>query len=655
MYKYFLPIKLNWSKIKKMKIYIWTLLILTLVACGSETKSNSRDNALSERLNKVKEENANSINLEATIKTIFVLDESIKNVRDVNEYKEYLYKFDMSGVAPEVVECFIKLVPILDNLYDSEIEKDINESIWTAFSDFGSITGVAVASGLQIYSGDVVNGGLNLVKAGTDALNTAGARYEKEVEITKRINKVKNKYLEYIKFSSPIFLKYMTEWDKLCAQRDQAYISLYNSNYSKVLEFSEKALKISSTDREATLLKGFSLLKLNNFDTGNSEGQLSDNIEIQNLLDNYFNNFPKSTAPAFILKGMFEYKKGDIESAMTSYDEASILYPKQAEELLDLANIFNIRSSIFRSVESEFISKSYMSMMEGFGNFSPNFQKAIIHNDLGNTNKALEEIKRHFFRRGNQVVQDYLPGDLNFCNKYLTDIFSKMFVEHPFVDIEVTKGSIIDPKNSLRVKMINNSDRFIENVRLFLCIHFTDTYKDSYQVFRVPDALNNLDAFSEKKFDEPLVVNYKWLDSEKEVPEDIVRVRGVIITDDIVSWIDEEGFKFKEAQENFNKYGIENTNFSSEMLQELNQAKVLVDRGYVYNDITFSITKKIIEFDPYVTINNINSINPIRPSEKLVDGNQLVYKFRTRKKIDELKDILLVTNQGSLNIPIPKK
>ncbi len=151
------------------------------------------------------------------------------------------------------------------------------------------------------------------------------------------------------------------------------------------------------------------------------------------------------------------------------------------------------------------------------------------------------------------------------------------------------------------------------------------------------------------------MVNYKWLDSEKEVPEDIVRVRGVIITDDIVSWIDEEGFKFKEAQENFNKYGIENTNFSSEMLQELNQAKVLVDRGYVYNDITFSITKKIIEFDPYVTINNINSINPIRPSEKLVDGNQLVYKFRTRKKIDELKDILLVTNQGSLNIPIPKK
>ena len=638
-----------------MKKYIWALFIATLVACNSEPKSNSTDNALSERLNKVKKENAKSINLEATIKTIFVLDEAIKNVKDVNEYKEYLYKFDMSGVAPEVVECFIKLVPILDNLYDSEIEKEINESLWLVFSELNDVEQTLINAGTQLVAKDYMGAALTALQARNDARKIGFKRYKKDLEIQKKIRDINNDYHEYLKFSSPIFLKYMSEWDKLCAQRDQAYISLYNSNYNKVLEFSEEALKISSTDREATLLKGFSLLKLNNFDIGNSEGQFSDNIEIQNLLDNYFNKFPKSTAPAFILKGMFEYKKGDIESAMTSFDEASILYPKQSEELLDLANIFNIRSSIFRSVESEFISKSYMSMMEGFGNFSPNFQKAIIHNDLGNTNKALEEIKRHFFRRGNQVVQDYLPGDLNFCNKYLTDIFSKMFVEHPFVDIEVSKGSIIDPKNSLRVKMINNSDRFIENVRLFLCIHFTDTYKDSYQVFRVPDALNNLDAFSEKKFDEPLVVNYKWLDSEKEVPEDIVRVRGVIITDDIVSWIDEEGFKFKEAQENFNKYGIENTNFSSEILQELNQAKVLVDRGYVYNDITFSITKKIIEFDPYVTINNINSINPIRPSEKLVDGNQLVYKFRTRKKIDELKDILLVTNQGSLNIPIPKK
>ena len=637
-----------------MKKLISTFFITLLLACNSDTKKNKTDNALNESLKKAKQENAKAINLEATIKTIFVLDEAIKNVKDVNEFKEYLYKFDMSGVAPNVIDCYQKLIPILNELYDEEVEKEINESLWLVFSELNDVEQTLINAGTQFIAKDYMGAALTTLQAKNDALKIGFKRYKKDLEIQKKIRDINNDYHDYLKFSSPIYLKYMTEWDKLCAQRDQAYISLYNSNYNKVLKFSEEALRISSTDREATLLKGFALLKLNNTNSGNSEAQLS-NTEIQNLLDNYFNRFPKSTAPAFVLKGIFEYKKGNIESAMTSFDEASILYPKQAEELLDLANIFKIRSSIFRSVESEFISKSYMSMMEGFGNFSPNFQKAIIHNNLGNSDKALEEIRRHFFRRGNQVVQDYLPGDLNFCNKYLTDIFSKMFVEHPFVDIEVSGGSIIDPKNSLRVKMINNSDRFIENVRLFLCIHFTDTYKDSYQVFRVPDALNNLDAFSEKKFDNPLVVNFKWLDIEKEVPGDIVKIRGVIITDDIVSWIDEEGFKFKEAQENFSKYGTENTNFSDDILKSLSQAKVLVDRGYVYNDITFSVTKKIIEFDPYVTINNINSINPIRPSEKLVNGNQLVYKFRTRKKVDDLKDILLVTNQGSLNIAIPKK
>ena len=262
MYKYFFSIKLNWLKIQIMKKYIWALFIVTLVACNSEPKSNSTDNALSERLNKVKKENAKSINLEATIKTIFVLDEAIKNVKDVNEYKEYLYKFDMSGVAPEVVECFIKLVPILDNLYDSEIEKEINESLWLVFSELNDVEQTLINAGTQFVAKDYMGAALTALQAGNDARKIGFDRYKKDLEIQKKIRDINNDYHEYLKFSSPIFLKYMSEWDKICAQRDQAYISLYNSNYNKVLEFSEEALKISSTDREATLLKGFSLLKL---------------------------------------------------------------------------------------------------------------------------------------------------------------------------------------------------------------------------------------------------------------------------------------------------------------------------------------------------------------------------------------------------------
>lgn len=638
-----------------MKKIILFISIIFFSACTESNSPNSQFTDLDEQLENSKTNNKNSLNLEATIKVIFTLDEAIKNVKDVQEYTEYLYQQDMTGVAPDVISSYQKLLPVLDNLYDAEAEKEVGESVWTAFSEFGSVTAVAVNSGIQIYKGDVIRGGLNLAKAGADAMSIAGDRYEREIEVLKKIKKVKETYLEYVKFSSPIFLKYMTQWDKLCAQRDQAYISLYNSNYQKVVEFADIALELSPNDRESILLKCFALLSLNNDNTiSNDEQKINQFKEIETILASYFEKFPSSTAPAFVLKGILEYQKGEIENAFTLFDEASILYPKQSEALLDLMNIFKIRGSIFRSVESEFIVKTYMSTMEGFGNFSPNFQKAIIHRNLGNKPEAIEEIKRHFFRRGNQVVQDYLPGDLNFCNKYLPTVFSEMFVERPFVDIEVSEGSLIDPKNSLRVKMTNNSNRTIENVRLFLCIHFTDSYKDNYQVFKVPDALNSLAPYSEKDFEEPLEVMYEWLGNKKIVPDDIVKLRGVIITDDIVSWIDEKGFKFQTAKDRSQEYNKLKTDLPKELISVLEKSEISVDQGYVYNDIVFTVPKELINSEPYVTINDINSINPIQSKSKQIDGQKLVYKFRTRVSVDNLKEIHIITKSGSLKIPIPK-
>ncbi|MGB1393241.1 MAG: hypothetical protein ACPG6G_03250 [Flavobacteriaceae bacterium] len=637
-----------------MNKFILLISIISLIACTESKSPDSQFTQLDQQLENSKTTNKKSLNLEATIKVIFTLDEAIKNVKDVQEYTEYLYKQDMRGVAPDVIGCYQKLLPVLDNLYDAEAEKEVGESVWTAFSEFGGVTAVAVNSGIQIVEGDVVRGSLNLAKAGADAMSIAGDRYEREVEVLKKIKKVKETYLEYVKFSSPIFLKYMTLWDKLCAQRDQAYISLYNSNYSKVVEFANTALELSPNDRESILLKAFALLSLNNSNISNDEQNIQQFEEIETILASYFERFPSSTAPAFVLKGILEYQKGEIENAFTLFDEASILYPNQSESLLDLMNIFKIRGSIFRSVESEFIVKTYMSTMEGFGNFSPNFQKAIIHSNLGNNTKAIEEIKRHFFRRGNQVVQDYLPGDLNFCNKYLPTVFSEMFVERPFVDIEVSEGSIIDPKNSLRVRMTNNSNRTIENVRLFLCIHFTDSYKDNYQVFKMPDALNSLLPYSEKDYEEPLEINYEWLGNKKIVPDDIVKLRGVIITDDIVSWIDEKSFKFQTAKDRSQEYNKLKTDLPNELISALEKSEISIDQGYVYNDITFSLPKELINFEPYVTINDINSINPIQPKSKQIDAQKLVYKFRTRVSVDNLKELHIITKSGSIKIPIPK-
>ena len=637
-----------------MKNFILFISIIFFSACTESNSPNSQLTDLDEQLENSKTTNNNSLNLEATIKVIFTLDEAIKNVKDVQEYTVYLYQQDMTGVAPDVISCYQKLLPVLDNLYDAEAEKELNEDLWLVFSEFVDVQQTLIDAGTQAYSQDYFGAALTALQARNDALQIGIKRYKKDLEINNKIRDINTRYLDYIKFSSPIFLKYMTQWDKLCAQRDQAYISLYNSNYPKVVEFADTALELSPNDRESILLKCFALLSINNNIITNDEQKITQFEEIEAILASYFEKFPSSTAPAFVLKGILEYQKGEIDNAFTLFDEASILYPKQSEALLDLINIFKVRGSIFRSVESEFIVKTYMSTMEGFGNFSPNFQKAIIHRDLGNKPEAIEEIKRHFFRRGNQVVQDYLPGDLNFCNKYLPAVFSEMFVERPFVDIEVSKGSLIDPKNSLRVKMTNNSNRTIENVRLFLCIHFTDSYKDNYQVFKVPDALNSLAPYSEKDFEEPLEVIYEWLGNKKIVPDDIVKLRGVIITDDIVSWIDEKGFKFQTAKDRSQEYNKLKTDLPKELISVLEKSEISVNQGYVYNDIVFTVPKELINSEPYVTINDINSINPIQSKSKQIDGQKLVYKFRTRVSVDNLKEIHIITKSGSLKIPIPK-
>ena len=79
----------------------------------------------------------------------------------------------------------------------------------------------------------------------------------------------------------------MTQWDKLCAQRDQAYISLYNSNYTKVIEFADNALELSPNDRESILLKGFALLSLNNT-LSKDEQKITKLEEVETILSSYF-------------------------------------------------------------------------------------------------------------------------------------------------------------------------------------------------------------------------------------------------------------------------------------------------------------------------------------------------------------------------------
>ena len=53
----------------------------------------------------------------------------------------------------------------------------------------------------------------------------------------------------------------------------------------------------------------------------------------------------------------------------------------------------------------------------------------------------------------------------------------------------------------MHVSLSNRSDLRLENVRVFLCIHYTDMYKDEYDVVKVPKTLNVIEPHTTADLD----------------------------------------------------------------------------------------------------------------------------------------------------------
>ena len=161
--------------------------------------------------------------------------------------------------------------------------------------------------------------------------------------------------------------------------------------------------------------------------------EFSNKDKAKQILEDYINDFPSETAPALTLLGSYYMLKDNNEQAEIYFNQSSIEYPKQASLLLDMLDSYEQRSYLKKTAEGDYILELYKSMMEGFGLFSPNFHKALIAHNEGNYEDSKEEILRHFFRRSNQDVYDYLISDMNHCSNYLSESFNLIFIEKSFL------------------------------------------------------------------------------------------------------------------------------------------------------------------------------------------------------------------------------
>jgi hypothetical protein len=170
-----------------LKNFILLIPIIFFLACSESKSPNSQFNQLDEQLENSKTTNKNSLNLEATIKVIFTLDEAIKNVKDVQEYTEYLYKQDMTGVAPDVISSYQKLLPVLDNLYDAEAEKELNEDLWLVFSELVDVQQTLINAGAQAAASDFMGAAVTALQAKNDAKSNSVINTVSTVSIDPKI------------------------------------------------------------------------------------------------------------------------------------------------------------------------------------------------------------------------------------------------------------------------------------------------------------------------------------------------------------------------------------------------------------------------------------------------------------------------------------
>ena len=642
--------------------------------------------------------------IEETVRAMNALEVAQCQSEDFMSYLEYVAKQDFSRVAPDVLEQKKKLFPILQRLFDLQKEYDELDDVWMLMRSATSgatvfaseINPVSVIG--SMLTGDATLGTLSEDSGFNKAKMAAFDEYEKQKELKRKLEReiesVRMSYIEYLEGYAPVYYKYMQEWDALCMKKDKAYIDLYGGRPFDAYNQTQSLLKDYPTNREALLLKGLSLIQMANAAPQpileNTYQLPSDSIdgvvevvkpdertelllEAETTLDQYMKLYPSRSAPALVLKGLLYRERGESAKAMSYFDQASMEYPRQAAVLTELLDSYKARTYLNKSCEGKYLLRLYQSTMEGFGIFSPNLLKAHYYAWHGDTEASKEEIFNHFYRRGNQGVYDCLLSDMQYCEENMYSSFKQILMEQSFIDVAVepTKNwTLFDKDDEIKVIINNRSDIDLENVRIFLCLHYTDMYKDEYDVQKVPSI--NIIKHNDKTEIGVVKLNY-----EDKKYNDITRIRAIAMTDDKICWIDNVDYKYMKASETASQKKKPVSSVKQQLLEDfnVNEGKLQsviekgisvygsVSDGNLWNDMTrdvknlfsgsdnklrIELPRMLALIDPLYQVNDRDKA--MRPSENYLSGSNIHLKFDYEPKRNETIPLYIYSDFANFKV-----
>ena len=700
-------------------------------------------NSLRERVQK----SDGTYDIEETIRIIHALGIAQSQSDNFLDFLEFMAMQDYSQVATEVVEAKMRLLPILQELF-------VLQQQYTEVPGMFRVISRSVISGGVDAAGQILIFGVANPMIVNDAFNEVLDEMEANAELRDglraRMNAVRMGYIDFLRSFSPIYHRFMREWDRLNIDKDRAYIALHNGNMTEVFIASNNVLKNHSVNREALLLQALASIHLGA--ETNSIGLYSTsalysmftNVEVldsvptndylperiyseveeanavfypiseavelpfsieipqktidnnyflhaERLLNFYIALYPNRTAPALLLKGVLAAHRGQDALALIFFDQSAVEFPRQAMALTDLLEPYRHRAYLNQSVEGHYLLQLYYSTMVGSGFFSPNFQKADLFMQRGMFEESKMEIYRHFFRRGNQDVYFGFLTDMQFAENFLYSSFRKLLLEQSFFDVSITpirqtrRERRQGASEEVQVVITNNSDVDLQNVRVFLCLHYTDMYRNEYDIIRVPLSQSVVRGRTEVDFGRVALENV-----QNKGYRDIVRARAIILTNDQIAWINSveqrrtnmvrminrshflannlidrrmadflAGFSLtEETVQDIIRSAFQATslqvaplvdpNLTRRLMQSIfpNQGQevapitfddivsnVRLDR----NEITFELPRTLVLLNPEFSIHHIQDINNvIFPSERYLAGNVMRVTFRHRARVGEV-------------------
>ena len=637
--------------------------------------------------------------LEKTVRILNALELAQVRSESFDEFLDYMARQDYTGVAPDVLEAKRKLFPVLEYTYKLREQDEQLSDAWllmrgaarggeTLVRNTSASTLLRAALGDMFAVLGIVNG-----EDAERSTNEAFAQYEKDKKLKSQLRedlqKLRASYRQYLEDYTPIYKKYMQEYDALCIEKDKAYLDLYAGRTDEALSHTQNILQKYPDNPEAMLLHAMSLIiQSKGFKFQGSSFKVRDSVVsgpvisdslttpaaspagspsptpaaspagiAQALLSRYSSLYPSRTAPALVLEGLLYQQLGNEQAAMSRFHQASVEYPRQAAQLTDMLDSYNRRNYLTRTPEGQYLRRLYASTMEGYGLFSPNLLKAKYYADQGKLDQSREEIYNHFFRRGNQGIYDELLSDMQFCEENLYGAFKGLLLESSYLDVSIEPESewlFWDSDDVMRVKLNNRSDLDLENVRVFLCIHYTDMYKDEYDVIKVPHTANIIAKHSTADLD-TVTLRYPG-----KTYKDITRIRAIAMTDDRICWVDDVNYKQSHAlsflrggqrdasalqtqarQEYLRNYSLEPQKLQRTLKEGITilppEEDPTADLSWwdtflswfssPDNDLKLELPRVLAMTDPVFSLHPLDSDDAITPSENYLSGTTIHLHF----------------------------